>query len=492
MRISYLRFDLSKVTGVTIQKAYLAVNLWINVGATGSVGVRHVPSDTWGEYTTTWNNAPPVSQTVYDKNNTVAPEGYYFFDVTSPVLASIYKKTVSLALTPEDGREFSVNFDSREMTSLGRRPYLAIVTPNKAPTVQITYPQSNAVVGDVVTIRMSMADEDNDKLDLDLEIDGKLVGTLRQTTSTSTTYNWDTSTVPDGTHTIKTTVSDGKTTAQHQISVIVNNQNLAQQIESLRTQLTRTQSELETVRTERDALQSQVSTLQTQKTSLETQVRNLQGQVTNLQNEKTDLQGQVTRLNTQITNLQNEKTDLDAKLTAANAKIVQKDNEIVALEGNVYRLTNELETMRQDKATLEAKVANLNGEINGLEKTITEKNIKIQNLEANATALQEQIDGLETEKAALQRTVLNMTQTIAGQTSKIDQLQNLNSQQNATIQDRDERIESQAEEIKTLTTEKTALEDRIKKLQWTNTLAIAGTALGIVGAIIAAAAYIKK
>ncbi len=88
---------------------------------------------------------------------------------------------------------------------------------NQTPSVDITAPSNGATVSGTVTITVTASDPEDGTLTPKIYIDGNLV-------ATANSYEWDTTTVEDGTHTIRAeaTDSDGAT-GSDTISVTVSN-----------------------------------------------------------------------------------------------------------------------------------------------------------------------------------------------------------------------------------------------------------------------------
>ncbi len=88
---------------------------------------------------------------------------------------------------------------------------------NHAPTVSITSPSDGATVSGVVTITVTASDKEDGNLIADIYIDGAFV-------AHTNSYDWDTTAVSDGLHTIEAKVvdSDGNT-ASDSVGVTVDN-----------------------------------------------------------------------------------------------------------------------------------------------------------------------------------------------------------------------------------------------------------------------------
>ena len=88
---------------------------------------------------------------------------------------------------------------------------------NTAPTVTIDSPNNGATVSDTVSITVSANDAEDGNLIADIYIDNTYI-------TTSNSYNWDTTSYSDATHTIRADVEDsGGLTNSDEITVTVNN-----------------------------------------------------------------------------------------------------------------------------------------------------------------------------------------------------------------------------------------------------------------------------
>lgn len=128
-RWSYLRFDLSGVTG-TVPSAKLRV--WGRLGAAGSfaTGVYPVASTSWAETGITWSNKPAVGATALGSVTVNATTGrWYELDVTAYVQAerAAGRNVISLALRNLATSDSVTYWNSRENTS--NKPELVIVRP---------------------------------------------------------------------------------------------------------------------------------------------------------------------------------------------------------------------------------------------------------------------------------------------------------------------------------------------------------------------------
>ena len=97
---------------------------------------------------------------------------------------------------------------------------LLIETPDTAPVVTITNPTDGQTVSGTVTIQVDASD-DNGISKVEIYIDNVFTSTL---TTAPYSYQWNTTTAANGSHTLRTTAYDtADQTADDQVSVTVNN-----------------------------------------------------------------------------------------------------------------------------------------------------------------------------------------------------------------------------------------------------------------------------
>jgi hypothetical protein len=120
---SYLRFNLQGLGG-TVTRATLRV--YANSASSGGFQVRGVSSNSWGESTITYNNAPPVGN-VLVSSGSFGSSGWKSVDITSYITGN---GTYNLAITTSSST--AINFRSRESGALA--PQLVIETLGNLPS----------------------------------------------------------------------------------------------------------------------------------------------------------------------------------------------------------------------------------------------------------------------------------------------------------------------------------------------------------------------
>jgi PKD repeat protein len=116
-RHTYLRFDLSEVTGTVISAQLMLRCRNLPNGSPGAAFVYSVAEDNWSEETITWNNAPGAGS-LLDSRTDINTEGAdYTWDVTDFVVSEMAgDKIVSLMLKDDSAVNRAVFFHRREDT----------------------------------------------------------------------------------------------------------------------------------------------------------------------------------------------------------------------------------------------------------------------------------------------------------------------------------------------------------------------------------------
>jgi hypothetical protein len=128
---SYLRFDIQGLSG-TVTRAVLRLTAESS-SATG-YSVRSVASNSWGEKTITFANAPPVSSTVTASSGSFSAGQAVAVDIT-PLVAGNGSVSIALTTTSTSG----ITLDSREAgASLG--PQLSVSTTTDAQPTNTSSP----------------------------------------------------------------------------------------------------------------------------------------------------------------------------------------------------------------------------------------------------------------------------------------------------------------------------------------------------------------
>ena len=111
----------------------------------------------------------------------------------------------------EEGVKFSLSYG---FEFKGKPPG---VGKDKAPSVTITNPSDGATVSGTVTITVTVSDKEDGSITPDIYIDGTYV-------ATTFSYDWDTTTTTDGSHTIVAEATDSAgNTGSDSVTVTVNN-----------------------------------------------------------------------------------------------------------------------------------------------------------------------------------------------------------------------------------------------------------------------------
>jgi hypothetical protein len=105
----------------------VTLRVYANSASSGGFQVRSVSSNTWGESTITYNNAPSVGN-VLASLGSFGSSGWKSVDITSYISGN---GTYSLAITTSSST--AINFRSREAESGARAPQLVIETSGNTP-----------------------------------------------------------------------------------------------------------------------------------------------------------------------------------------------------------------------------------------------------------------------------------------------------------------------------------------------------------------------
>jgi hypothetical protein len=123
-RISYVKFSISNLTGVTAAK----IQMWGKLGSAGSVpvAVGSVATTSWSETGITWNNKPAIGGTLASGTVASTTLTRLDFDVTGYIKSqrSAGKTTVSFAVQGTTSTSAVASFNSREASS--NKPRLVI------------------------------------------------------------------------------------------------------------------------------------------------------------------------------------------------------------------------------------------------------------------------------------------------------------------------------------------------------------------------------
>ena len=123
-RRTFLRFELSSITGTSISQATLKLYVTSLVDGTAPIAVFAVPSDSWTETGITWNNQPAFGSQLV--STSLPTTGWTSFNVTSfvnsqlagdkKVSLMLWDSTQAMKLVRSNSRENSVNRPVLEVT----------------------------------------------------------------------------------------------------------------------------------------------------------------------------------------------------------------------------------------------------------------------------------------------------------------------------------------------------------------------------------------
>lgn len=120
---TYLKFDLSVLEGKNILGANLSMRA-ISPQGNPTINLYYVPTDSWGETSLTWNNAPAYPTFVESK--TISVSGRTNYTVLSLIDESDNILSLALVSTQESSGNVYVQFYSKDHPSESERPYIEV------------------------------------------------------------------------------------------------------------------------------------------------------------------------------------------------------------------------------------------------------------------------------------------------------------------------------------------------------------------------------
>ncbi|MEM4677343.1 MAG: Ig-like domain-containing protein, partial [Candidatus Korarchaeota archaeon] len=148
-----------------------------------------------------------------------SPENFTIY-LNGNIIAVVTPPTTNYTLTNLPEGTHNVTIVAKDLAGNTARDYVIFHIDTTPPTVHIDAPLDGAYVRGTVTIQVTWNDANPDRCEL--YIDGTLKYTW--TTAGTVTYDWDTTQVADGPHTIEARAYDkAGNTASHSIIVIVDN-----------------------------------------------------------------------------------------------------------------------------------------------------------------------------------------------------------------------------------------------------------------------------
>jgi hypothetical protein len=228
---SYLKFKVDKIPeGATVKNVTLSMVVLDKSVSSGIVSKVANDNNTWNESGITWTNQPGVGQVLADGSKTPANNNATV-TFNLPAGAITGNGTYSFAVTSNELSD-TAGYRPRETdttTDLSRtqRPTLTIAVDSSsadttAPVINLTTPTNNATL--TGTVNVSAAASDNVGVaGVQFLLDGANLGA--EVTSAPYSVNWNTTTVPNGSHIVTAIARDaaGNKTAAAAFTVDVNN-----------------------------------------------------------------------------------------------------------------------------------------------------------------------------------------------------------------------------------------------------------------------------
>ncbi|MCR8471195.1 MAG: Ig-like domain-containing protein, partial [Crenarchaeota archaeon] len=148
-----------------------------------------------------------------------SPENFTIY-LNGNIIAVVTPPTTSYTLTDLPEGTHNVTIVAKDLAGNTARDYVIFHIDTTPPTVHIDAPLDGAYVRGTVTIQVTWNDANPDECEL--YVDGIL--TYTWTTTETVTYDWDTTQVTDGSHTIEVKAYDkAGNIASYSITVIVDN-----------------------------------------------------------------------------------------------------------------------------------------------------------------------------------------------------------------------------------------------------------------------------
>ncbi len=233
--ITYLKFDLSSLSGQTVSSAKL--RLWVTGSSAGSPNVKSVSDTIWSESAITFNNRPALGSTLGTITGPKAST-WVEVDITSEVALKVGQlMSLGIDSLSSDGADFN----SKENTT--NKPELVIVSESSTstptptptptttptptsdttpPTVSVTSPISGSTVSNTITVSADASDNVG-VVGAQFKLDGANLGS--EDTSSPYSISWNTVLATNASHTLTAQARDaaGNTTTSTAVTVTVSN-----------------------------------------------------------------------------------------------------------------------------------------------------------------------------------------------------------------------------------------------------------------------------
>ena len=193
--------------------------------------------------------------------------------------------------------------------------------------------------------------------------------------------------------------------------------------------------EVEKLKTTIDTLNKQISKLEKEKEALNAKIAELQGRINELESQLSEANKSKAELEETINNLRDENTRLNNKITDLMAQLEEKNQQTTENDGTIENLKNQI-------TELETRIQELETELANKENELANKDERIASLEEQVRDLQQQLEDSNNEISnkdaiidSLNSTIESLTNQIESLNEQIDQLENQIEQKDALIAD---------------------------------------------------------
>ena len=193
--------------------------------------------------------------------------------------------------------------------------------------------------------------------------------------------------------------------------------------------------EVEKLKTTIDTLNKQISKLEKEKEALNAKIAELQGRINELESQLSEANKSKAELEETINNLRDENTRLNNKITDLMAQLEEKNQQTTENDGTIENLKNQI-------TELETRIQELETELANKENELANKDERIASLEEQVRDLQQQIEDSNNEISnkdaiidSLNSTIESLTNQIESLNEQIERLENQIEQKDAEIAD---------------------------------------------------------
>ena len=189
------------------------------------------------------------------------------------------------------------------------------------------------------------------------------------------------------------------------------------------------------------------------------------GSTEELAQEVEKLKTTIDTLNKQISKLEKEKEALNAKIAELQGRINELESQLSEANKSKAELEETINNLRDENTRLNNKITDLMAQLEEKNQQTTENDETIENLRNQITELQTRIQELETELANKENELKNKDERIASLEEQVRDLQQQLEDSNNEISNKDAIIDSLNSTIESLTNQIESLNEQIEKLE---------------------------